>query len=588
MLLDQLSTILTQFITLYLPFDDLSMKITCSVAITSIIYTILNFLYTKGVDYFNKKMKIKDTYVIIEKNSKLYGQFIKYIYKKYFNETKGCKVNNDDGLFTMIVDELNNGELIDTFNGETISISFYDNNSKKNDQNEKTNLSGKDIIIKNKNNMDILDNYIKSIIKEINTTNSKDISMYKLKVNSAKKQVSIHWSKHNFLTNKTMVNTIVTDEVKKLYYDDITKFINNKENYIKKGIPFKRGYILHGLPGCGKTSLIKAVAHDFNLPIFMLDLSILKNNNQLLTAMSELQYYINNDKPYLLILEDLDRSNLFKKNKSDDDSITEDCILNILDGIDECHGRIVIITTNDLEKLKKFKALIRPGRIDITVELSYCTIDQIERIIKFYYENVIEDDLSKLNKNIIVTPAQLIQIIYLINDVKKTIHFLNKFINLTNINIEDNIFNINWEKINELPKNNNNNDSLQNIIKNKTKRLPNRNKLKLIYLTKHINKQLLNIKKEEIKINEANDIRNLQLEKKKINLKITQIKKENHLNIMQTQKKKINMEKPKLNTIIEIEEINNNINDNMDTVDELLDNPYIDPDYYENMEITYN
>lgn len=52
--------------------------------------------------------------------------------------------------------------------------------------------------------------------------------------------------------------------------DDVARFFSPEEArfYRARGMPHRRGYLLHGVPGSGKTSVIKAIACDLNLPIF--------------------------------------------------------------------------------------------------------------------------------------------------------------------------------------------------------------------------------------------------------------------------------------------------------------------------------
>ena len=566
MLLDQFATLITQLIAFYIPIDDMSIKITCSVAITGIVYAILKFIYDRAEKFFKKKISYNENYVIIDRDTKFYIDFIKYLYDKYGSETKGCKIKDHDGIFKMLIDELNDGELYDDYKNNKITIMFEqgENNNEKNEN--KKNLSGKNIVVKTNGNIKILDDYIKSIIRDINTSQNKDINMYKLKVYGSKKdKKTIEWIKNKFVTNKTMQNTIVVDEVQKLYYDDITKFISNKDYYFKKGIPYKRGYLLHGEPGCGKTSLIKAVAHDLNLPIFMVDLSVLSDNSELMSAMNELNYHINDNEPYLLIFEDLDRTTVFGKLDSRDydydynkpklkTKITQDCILNILDGIDENHGRITIITTNDLDRIKKFKSLIRPGRIDIAIKVTYCTSDQLKRIIKFYFD---VDDISKykIKDNIVITPAQLLQILYLLNDVNKVITLLNKFIDFTSLDIEKEIFNIKF--IEQKPKTDPNDpnqtdldiDEMDDAMGNmqgkkkksfkkkssfsRSKRSSNRSNYKNNRLQRsitNVNNRILGnqktIDKLELSMDKRTDLIKLDIEARKLRLKMDELRKD--------------------------------------------------------------
>ena len=88
---------------------------------------------------------------------------------------------------------------------------------------------------------------------------------------------------------------------------------------------------------------------------------------------------------------------------SSDDSINLAFLLNLLDGILETPGRILIITTNDPDKLDK--ALIRPGRIDIVINVDFCNKDMIEEMFNYFYE--ITHDFSNFEYNKKITPAQM-------------------------------------------------------------------------------------------------------------------------------------------------------------------------------------
>jgi SpoVK/Ycf46/Vps4 family AAA+-type ATPase len=98
----------------------------------------------------------------------------------------------------------------------------------------------------------------------------------------------------------------------------------------------------------------------------------------------------------------------FPKLAADEDPITLDDILNLWDGIRETPGRIMIISSNHYHDLDP--ALIRPGRIDLTLELSYTT----REIIKQIYEHLFDEEMDENNlKNIndkFYSPAEIINI----------------------------------------------------------------------------------------------------------------------------------------------------------------------------------
>jgi chaperone BCS1 len=181
--------------------------------------------------------------------------------------------------------------------------------------------------------------------------------------------------------------------------------MHNREWYADLGIPYTLGIGLHGPPGTGKTSLVKCIANYTGRHIIVLSLKLIKTRKQLFEFFYEQKYNINNTTPIsfenkIILLEDLDCcTNIVLQRRSKntvcssiamdmegqyqhsfddtkktktilvnpDEPITLDDILNLWDGIRETPGRIMIITSNHYNKLDP--ALVRPGRIDITLEL---------------------------------------------------------------------------------------------------------------------------------------------------------------------------------------------------------------------------
>jgi SpoVK/Ycf46/Vps4 family AAA+-type ATPase len=96
------------------------------------------------------------------------------------------------------------------------------------------------------------------------------------------------------------------------------------------------------------------------------------------------------------------------KLQTDDLPITLDDILNLWDGIRETPGRIMIISSNHYFELDP--ALIRPGRIDMTLELSYVNYEVIKDIYRHLFNEEIDDIILQNIKENFYTPAELINI----------------------------------------------------------------------------------------------------------------------------------------------------------------------------------
>jgi mitochondrial chaperone BCS1 len=157
-----------------------------------------------------------------------------------------------------------------------------------------------------------------------------------------------------------------------------------------QGIPYRRGYLLYGPPGSGKSSFIQALAGTLEYNICILNLSErgLTDDrlNHLLSNVPERS---------IMLLEDIDAA--FQKRKASDEQgyqsmITFSGLLNALDGVASAEERIVFMTTNHAELLDQ--ALVRPGRIDMKEYLGNATPSQIRRMFLRFYEG--RTDLAEL------------------------------------------------------------------------------------------------------------------------------------------------------------------------------------------------
>ncbi len=231
-----------------------------------------------------------------------------------------------------------------------------------------------------------------------------------------------------FSTNRKFTNLFGEDiEVIK---SRVKFFCNNKAWYDEKGIPYTLGLLLSGEPGTGKTSTIKCLANETGRHIFNINL----NNDITKTQLENLFF----DELILLeggqslcipldqriyVLEDIDCQNNIVKQRSDtktnDDevensqSIDLSFLLNLLDGVLELPGRIVIMTSNHPEMLDH--ALIRPGRIDVIAKFSYCSYATVVQMLEFFYDTKLSEDVISVIKStneFKITPAEMSRIMF--------------------------------------------------------------------------------------------------------------------------------------------------------------------------------
>jgi hypothetical protein len=258
----------------------------------------------------------------------------------------------------------------------------------------------------------------------------------------------IVFTKHKFETSRTFDNVFF--EQKETVQAHTEFFLNRRDWYDAKGIPYTLGFLFHGEPGCGKTSTIKAIANVGNRHIINIHLSEIKSKEQLthLFFNDEIHVLDNgkterytipvNERMY--VIEDIDamgdailrrewKKPDVKKIEMDDlGNIVEEhnpidlsFLLNLLDGTLESSGRILAISTNFPERIDR--ALIRPGRIDMIVEFKRCSEIILREMVESFYDVKVEESLPSESK---WTPAEVNQILFRnFKNMSKAIEELN-------------------------------------------------------------------------------------------------------------------------------------------------------------------
>jgi chaperone BCS1 len=178
---------------------------------------------------------------------------------------------------------------------------------------------------------------------------------------------------------------------------DVENFRKSKRRYERLGVPYHRGYLFYGPPGTGKTSLVSALAANFRLSIYSINLADF-NDRTLMNAVNQVT------RNSVLLFEDIDcmktsnarvssnaRTNDGtkvhdeKENIADGNGVTLSGLLNVLDGFYAPANVLFMMTTNRIETLDE--ALLRPGRIDYKLYLGMASDRQrIELYRRFFPE----------------------------------------------------------------------------------------------------------------------------------------------------------------------------------------------------------
>lgn len=203
------------------------------------------------------------------------------------------------------------------------------------------------------------------------------------------------------------LDSVVLDEgVAKLLHDDIHEFFGRREWYAQMGIPWRRGYLLFGPPGTGKTSAAFALAGELRLKLCALSLTNPKLTDNVMADLLQ-----RTPPRSLILIEDIDAFFNSREKQDNRMQISFSGLLNALDGVGAQEGRIVVLTTNHRERLDA--ALIRPGRIDLEIELGNATASQLSGLLTRFYPDAPERvaGLVAAYRPRTLSPAQIQQIL---------------------------------------------------------------------------------------------------------------------------------------------------------------------------------
>lgn len=294
----------------------------------------------------------------------------------------------------------------------------------------------------------VLDSYLPSVLERAKL------------IRAAKKVVKLHtlacpasygsslvWDSINLEHPSTFQTLAIDPGLKKEIMSDLDRFVRRKDLYRRVGRAWKRGYLLYGPPGTGKSSLIAAMANYLKFDIYDLELTNVKRDSDLRKLM------LRTANRSILVIEDIDctvelpdRTMAASGGGAPfhwprDNQFTLSGLLNFIDGLWSSCGdeRIIIFTTNNKDRLDP--ALLRPGRMDMHIHMSYLTPAGFKTLASTYLG--IRDHHPRISEigDLIdgkdVTPAEVAEELMKCDDVDSCLDGLVDFLNKKKDKIDD-------------------------------------------------------------------------------------------------------------------------------------------------------
>lgn len=221
------------------------------------------------------------------------------------------------------------------------------------------------------------------------------------------------WRQFGYPRKPRPLSSVVLDEgLSEGILSDITDFIQNPKWYMDRGIPYRRGYLLYGPPGCGKSSYIIALAGQLHYSICLLNLSETGLSDDRLNHLLSIA-----PQQSIILLEDIDAAFMNRDLSAENPTVyqgmgrlTFSGLLNALDGVASTEARIVFMTTNYLNRLDG--ALIRPGRVDFKMMIKFCSRYQLAGLYRRFYPDQLDNLAFQFADNALkndteISPAQV-------------------------------------------------------------------------------------------------------------------------------------------------------------------------------------
>lgn len=176
---------------------------------------------------------------------------------------------------------------------------------------------------------------------------------------------------------------LLNEDIFEILNKDINTFFSKKEVYKQHNLAFKRGVLLYGEPGTGKTSSIRYFlkSHPDKYGV------IFNCNNHISRRIATFMNKVLHGKDIIFVLEDIDSIEAMERTE----------LLNLLDGVETLQNCFIIATTNHVHKLDT--ALVdRPSRFDRLFYIGLPDAKTREKLLLRYFPTLTRDDLERFVK----------------------------------------------------------------------------------------------------------------------------------------------------------------------------------------------
>ena len=214
---------------------------------------------------------------------------------------------------------------------------------------------------------------------------------------------------------KRKLDTIyLPKDVKDKLVNTINTFIASKQLYADHGIPWNLKILLHGLPGTGKSSIEKVIASEWNrtlvylkgsmggktIPHFITSIGTEEELTNPLIVIADIDKY-----PALIDDTKIDNNDKEKiDEKKSENKLLFGRMINALDGVTSGENKIIIMDTNHIDKFSP--VFLRPGRIDLILEIPTVQPEVFRKYIFDHFQKELPEDIKMKGKNVTIPEIQ--------------------------------------------------------------------------------------------------------------------------------------------------------------------------------------